>query len=405
MRNTSWFGKLTAALKKSANAISDGLAGVFSSHSAQKLSAEQIEEIQDILIQSDVSFRVASVICEGLRGKRVADVNEAKAILASSVAEILRPHTIPFCEYLLRGLEDSPALGGREVGPGGAAGTGEAIGVKGAGREVGTGGAEAIGAAGPAQTCAIVVIGVNGSGKTTTIAKLSKMLVEKHLSVEWAACDTFRAAAVEQMQVWADRLGICLYKTEFSQSAHSAASSVQAAAASANLASAAPASAAVASAAATPSRQNTGIAAPPQKKQDPSALAFQACQKAKEKGTRVLFVDTAGRLQNNAQLMQELAKIVRTVQKVCEVSRYVLVLDGVIGQNAISQVEMFGKIAPITDLIVTKLDGMAKAGFIIELCQKFKLNISAIGVGEGAEDIGDLDPDVFAKALVGLEEA
>ncbi|MDR0624839.1 MAG: signal recognition particle-docking protein FtsY [Holosporales bacterium] len=344
MQPASWLSKLTKALKKSANSIGEGLSSVFSSQTTKSLSQEQVEEIQDVLIQNDVSFRVAEFICKDLLSKKVTSIDEAKAFLSAKILEILAPYTVPFYEKFLSELSQQPDSA--ESAPANSTAGSTPPHVESAPTHQSQ-----------PSTCTIVMIGVNGSGKTTTIAKLSHALLKSGLSVEWAACDTFRAAAVEQMQVWADRLGIFTYVGEKSPTTSS--------------------------------------------KQDPSARAFRAYREAKEKGTDVLFIDTAGRLQNNTQLMQELAKIVRTVQKVSNACRYVLVLDGVVGQNALAQVEMFGKVAPITDLIVTKLDGMAKAGFIIEICKSFKLNISAIGIGENLEDLGSLDPDFFAKSILG----
>jgi fused signal recognition particle receptor len=204
----------------------------------------------------------------------------------------------------------------------------------------------------------VIFAGVNGSGKTTTIAKLTHQLLAQKLSVEWAACDTFRAAAVDQMQVWADRLGVHVYKGE----------------------------------------QNG-------KKVDPASVAFQAFQQALSKKTDVLFIDTAGRLHNNDQLMQELAKIVRTLHKIDErlPQQSLLVLDGSTGQNANQQVEGFRKIIPQPNIVVTKLDGTAKAGFLVGICEMFGGNIAAVGIGEQLEDLGFFEPCVFAASVVGLK--
>ena len=202
----------------------------------------------------------------------------------------------------------------------------------------------------------VLVVGVNGSGKTTTIGKLAKQYVDQKLKVSLAAGDTFRAAAVEQLQIWGERAGAQVMASE------------------------------------------PGA--------DAAGLAFDALRDAAERGDDVLLIDTAGRLQNKADLMAELEKIVRVVKKLDETAPHsvLLVLDATIGQNAHSQVEVFRDLAGVSGLIVTKLDGSAKGGVIVALAERFGLPIHCIGVGEGVYDMRPFEPRDFARSLMGLEE-
>ena len=201
----------------------------------------------------------------------------------------------------------------------------------------------------------VLVVGVNGSGKTTTIGKLASQFRAAGKSVIIAAGDTFRAAAVEQLQVWGQRAGVPV------------------------------------------------LTAP--EGSDPASLAFDALTRAQAEGVDLLMIDTAGRLQNRADLMEELAKIVRVIRKVDPTAPHntLLVLDATTGQNAVMQVEIFRKIADVSGLIMTKLDGTAKGGVLVSLADKFSLPIHAIGVGEQIDDLSPFDPDDFARALVGLD--
>ena len=203
----------------------------------------------------------------------------------------------------------------------------------------------------------VLVVGVNGSGKTTTIGKLASQFRAAGKKVVIAAGDTFRAAAVEQLQVWGDRAGVPV------------------------------------------------LTAP--EGSDPASLAFDAMTKAQEDGADLLLIDTAGRLQNRADLMEELAKIVRVIRKKDETAPHntLLVLDATTGQNALSQVETFRKISDVSGLVMTKLDGTAKGGVLVALADKFGLPIHAIGVGEQIDDLAPFDPDEFAAALTGLDSA
>ena len=203
----------------------------------------------------------------------------------------------------------------------------------------------------------ILVVGVNGSGKTTTIGKLGAIAKREGFSVMFAACDTFRAAAIEQLTVWGSRIG-----------------------------------------ARTVSRP-TGA--------DASGLAFDAMAEAQETATDILFIDTAGRLQNKAYLMDELDKIVRVIRKKDASAPHavLLVLDATTGQNALAQADVFTKVAGVTGLIMTKLDGTARGGILVAIAEKFRLPVHAIGVGETIDDLQAFDAGEFARAIAGLEDA
>ena len=203
----------------------------------------------------------------------------------------------------------------------------------------------------------IMVCGVNGAGKTTSIAKLTKMFTSEGKKVVLGAGDTFRAAAVEQLQIWGERAGVPV------------------------------------------------LTAP--EGSDPASLAFDAMTKAEADGADLLMIDTAGRLQNRADLMEELSKIVRVIRKKDAQAPHntLLVLDATTGQNALSQVEIFQKLADVSGLVMTKLDGTARGGVLVALADKFGLPIHAIGVGEQIDDLSPFDPEEFAAALTGLDPA
>jgi fused signal recognition particle receptor len=207
----------------------------------------------------------------------------------------------------------------------------------------------------PTKPQVVLVVGVNGSGKTTTIGKLASQFKAAGKSVVIAAGDTFRAAAVEQLQIWGDRAGVPV------------------------------------------------MTAP--EGSDPASLAFDAMTRAQETGADLLLIDTAGRLQNRTDLMEELAKIVRVIRKKDPSAPHntLLVMDATTGQNALLQVEIFRKIADVSGLVMTKLDGTAKGGVLVALADRFGLPIHAIGVGEQIDDLSPFDPQDFAKALVGIE--
>jgi len=200
----------------------------------------------------------------------------------------------------------------------------------------------------------VLVVGVNGSGKTTTIAKLAHLYKGQGRKVMLAAGDTFRAAAVEQLKVWGDRAGVPVVS------------------------------------------KGTGA--------DAAGLAYEALERARNEGCDVLLIDTAGRLHNKTNLMEELAKIVRVIRKLDADAPHscLLVLDATTGQNAHAQVETFKSLSPVDALVVTKLDGSAKGGVLVALAEKFKLPVVAIGVGEGIDDLQPFEARAFARGLMGL---
>jgi fused signal recognition particle receptor len=268
-----------------------------------------LESLEELLIQADMgvdtALRVSANLAEGRMGRRVS-ADEIKAALAAEIARIMEPVARPLPLY-------------------------------------------------PRKPQVVLVVGVNGSGKTTTIGKLASQFKAAGKSVVIAAGDTFRAAAVEQLQIWGDRAGVPV------------------------------------------------MTAP--EGSDPASLAFDAMTRAEAEGADLLMIDTAGRLQNRADLMEELAKIVRVIRKKDPSAPHntILVLDATTGQNALSQVEIFRKIADVSGLVMTKLDGTAKGGVLVALADRFGLPIHAIGVGEQIDDLSPFDPDEFAKALVGIE--
>ena len=266
-----------------------------------------LESLEELLIQADMgvdtAVRVTANIAEGRFGKRIS-TEELRDALAAEVARIMTPVARPMPIY-------------------------------------------------PQKPQVVLVVGVNGSGKTTTIGKLASQFKAAGKTVVIAAGDTFRAAAVEQLQIWGRRAGVPV------------------------------------------------LTAP--EGSDPASLAFDALTQARAEGADLLMIDTAGRLQNRQDLMEELAKIVRVIRKVDPTAPHntLLVLDATTGQNALLQVEIFRKIADVSGLVMTKLDGTAKGGVLVALADKFGLPIHAIGVGEQIDDLAPFDPEDFARALVG----
>jgi fused signal recognition particle receptor len=268
-----------------------------------------LESLEELLIRADMGVdtaqRVSANIAEGRFGKRVS-TPELRLALAAEITRIMEPVARPMPIY-------------------------------------------------PKKPQVVLVVGVNGSGKTTTIGKLASQFKAAGKTVVIAAGDTFRAAAVEQLQIWGTRAGVPV------------------------------------------------LTAP--EGSDPASLAFDAMTKAEADGVDLLLIDTAGRLQNRQDLMEELAKIVRVIRKKDPSAPHntLLVLDATTGQNAVLQVEIFRKIADVSGVVLTQLDGTAKGGVLVALADKFGLPIHAIGVGEQIEDLSPFDPDDFAKALVGIE--
>ena len=305
----SWWRRLTEGLSRTSSALTTGISDIFSK---RRLDSATLEDLEDILIQADLglatSARIAKAVGEGRYDKQI-DPAEVKAILASEVESILAPVAQP----LVIDATKKPFV--------------------------------------------ILMVGVNGSGKTTTIGKLSAKFRAEGKTVMLAAGDTFRAAAIEQLKVWGERTGASVVSG--------------------------------------------------QQGADASGLAFEALQKARAAGTDVLLIDTAGRLQNKTGLMDELAKVVRVIRKMDPDAPHaaLLVLDATVGQNALSQVEAFQQTAGVTGLVMTKLDGTARGGILVALAAKFGLPVHFIGVGEGVEDLEPFSARDFARAVSGLDEA
>lgn len=303
---TSWFQRLRQGLSKTSGQLSQGIANVFTK---RKLDAATLEELEDLLIQADLGLetatRITDRLSEGRYDKEISP-EAVQAVLADEVEAALKPVAQP----LLLGSTHKPHI--------------------------------------------ILVVGVNGTGKTTTIGKLARQFTAEGKKVLLAAGDTFRAAAIEQLKIWGERTDSSVVARE------------------------------------------TGA--------DAAGLAFDALRQARENGSDILIIDTAGRLQNKTNLMAELEKIVRVIRKIDETGPHtvLLTLDATTGQNALNQVEIFKKTAGVTGLIMTKLDGTARGGILVAIADKHKLPIHAIGVGEGAEDLQSFDPRDFARAIAGL---
>jgi len=303
----SWWARLRNGLSRSSGSIGEGLAAIFTK---RKLDAEMLDELEDVLIRADLGVvtaaRISKAIGEGRYDKDVG-VEEVKAVLAAEIERVLTPYA--------RKLEIDPGN----------------------------------------KPFVILVVGVNGSGKTTTIGKLAAQFKAKGMSVVLAAGDTFRAAAIEQLRIWGERLDCPVIAHEQGG--------------------------------------------------DASALAFDAIKAARECGAEVMVMDTAGRLQNRVELMAELEKIIRVMKKIDPGAPHavLLVLDATVGQNAISQVEIFGRVAGVTGLVMTKLDGTARGGILVSIAEKFELPIHFIGVGEGAGDLEAFEARDFARAIAGME--
>ncbi|MEI7493245.1 MAG: signal recognition particle-docking protein FtsY [Alphaproteobacteria bacterium] len=295
--------KLKSGLSKTSQSITQGITSVFLH---RKLDEDTLDAFEEMLIAADLGVQTASELRDLLKKQRMhqeISEQEIKEWLAAEITKILVPVAVP-----LR-ITNKPHV--------------------------------------------ILMIGVNGAGKTTTIAKLSQQWIGEGKKVIWAAGDTFRSAAVEQLQVWGKRLGIdvCITKPGG----------------------------------------------------DAAGLAFDAYQKAIQSNTDVLCIDTAGRLQNKKHLMDELEKIVRVLKKAEPSAPHtvLLVLDATTGKNAIDQVKIFQELIGIDGLVVTKLDGTAKGGVVVALSKQFVIPIVALGVGEGADDLKPFNAQDFSKALVG----
>ena len=304
-----WWSRLKGGLSRSSSSIKDGIVGVFSK---RKLDATTLEDLEDVLIKADLGLAMATRITGVVGGSRYEkgiDPEEVQAILAREVEGVLAKVAVPFAVD----RASSPFV--------------------------------------------VLVVGVNGSGKTTTIGKLAAKLSAEGLKLTLGAGDTFRAAAIEQLRIWGERT-------------------------------------------------NSPVVSRPQGA-DAAGLAFDAIKEARENGSDVVLIDTAGRLQNRAELMDELAKVVRVVKKAEAGAPHavLLVLDATVGQNALSQVEIFAKVAGVTGLVMTKLDGTARGGILVAVAEKFGLPVHFIGVGEGIDDLEPFEARDFARAIAGLDRA
>ena len=303
----SWWQRLTGGMRRTSSSIGGAITDLVTK---RKLDAAAIEELEEVLIRADLGIdtagRVAAAIAEG-RYNKDASPDDVKAILAAEVEKILTPV------------------------------------------------ARQLAIAADARPFVILVVGVNGSGKTTTIGKLAARLTRERKTVTLVAGDTFRAAAIEQLKIWSERTGSGLVSGE------------------------------------------TGA--------DAAGLAYEALAAARTKGTDVLIVDTAGRLQNKTALMGELDKIVRVMKKLDPMAPHavLLVLDATVGQNALSQVGEFQRTAGVTGLVMTKLDGTARGGILVALAAKYGLPVHFIGVGEGVDDLAPFEAKDFARAIAGIE--
>lgn len=303
-KSASWFQKLTGGLAKTSQKLSGGLTSLFTK---KKLDAATLDDLEDLLIQSDLGVAMAERVTKALsrdRYDKEISADDVRAVLAEEVTKVLQPVAVP--------LTIDAAL----------------------------------------KPHVVMMVGVNGTGKTTTIGKLAAKFSRENKKVVLAAGDTFRAAAIDQLKVWGERTGCQV------------------------------------------------IARPVGS--DASGLAYEALDAAKAAGADVLLLDTAGRLQNKQALMEELEKVVRVLRKLDPEAPHsvVLVLDATTGQNALSQVEAFRATAGVTGLVMTKLDGTARGGILVALAERFNIAVHAIGVGEGIDDLQPFDAAEFAKAIV-----
>jgi fused signal recognition particle receptor len=302
----SWWKRLSGGLKRSSSTLGTAISDLVSK---RRLGAGAVEDLESELIRADLGVetaaRIAAVLSDNRYEKGIAP-DEIKAVLAGEIEKAIAHVAAP--------LEIT------------------------------------------ARPFVILVVGVNGSGKTTTIGKLASKYRVEGKSVMLAAGDTFRAAAIDQLRIWGDRAGASVVARE------------------------------------------PGA--------DPAGLAFDALTQAKVASTDIVIVDTAGRLQNKTELMGELDKILRVMRKVLPDAPHavLLVLDATVGQNALSQVEMFQKVAGVTGLVMTKLDGSARGGILVAVAAKFGLPVHFIGVGEGVDDLQPFTARDFARAIVGLDE-
>jgi fused signal recognition particle receptor len=305
---TGWLARLRAGLARSTGKLTQGLAEIVTK---RKLDAAALEELEENLIAADLGPAAAAKLVQTFGqnrfGKEVSD-HEVREALAQAMADMLRPVALPLAIDRTK------------------------------------------------KPFVVLMVGVNGTGKTTTIGKLAKIYADQGLNVMIAAGDTFRAAAIQQLAVWGERANCPV------------------------------------------------VAGAPGG--DAAALAFEALQRAKADNADLLLIDTAGRLHNKTDLMNELSKIARVLKKIDDTAPHatLLVLDATTGQNAHAQLQVFRELTNVTGLIVTKLDGSAKGGVVVALAERFGLPIHAVGIGEGVDDLRPFDADDFARSLLGLTE-
>ncbi|CAL7962971.1 Signal recognition particle receptor FtsY [Alphaproteobacteria bacterium] len=302
----NWLNKLKSGLQKTSSSITSGITKLFTH---KKLDTEILTHFEELLLSSDIGVKATAVIIDELTKQKFnksISADEVKAFLREQIATALQAVAKPL---VIRCNEHQPYV--------------------------------------------ILVCGINGSGKTTTIGKLAYMLQQKKYSVMLVACDTFRAAAIEQLQIWAQVANNC--PIIFSEG-----------------------------------------------KNDPASIAHLGLTQAKQNKSDILLIDTAGRLHNNVDLMNELSKCVKVLKKIDANApqEVILVLDGTIGQNAYAQIEAFSRVTKITGLIITKLDSTAKGGVVIGIAQKYNIPIYAVGIGEEITNLHNFTPEEFAEALI-----
>jgi fused signal recognition particle receptor len=303
----NWWHRLSGGLKRSSTAFGGAISDLVTK---RKLDDATLIEIHDALVRADLGLaladRIAAVLAESRQDAAITP-DEIKAVVAAEVEKTLAPVALPL-------VIDSAT-----------------------------------------KPFVILVAGVNGSGKTTTIGKLAARYHSEGYKVMLAAGDTFRAAAIDQLKIWSERTGAAFIARDAGS--------------------------------------------------DPAGLVFDAVVAAKQQGTDILLIDTAGRLQNRAELMNELEKVVRVMKKVEPSAPHavLLVLDATVGQNALSQVEIFQRIVGVTGLAMTKLDGTARGGILVAIADKFKVPVHFIGVGEGVDDLAPFSARDFSRAIVGLD--
>jgi len=307
-KKRGWLRRLRDGLSRSSSKVGDGIGAIVTK---RKLDEETLEELEELLISADLGVETAGKVIDQLRGMRFdkdIDPESVREALAEIIAGIVAPVARPLDVDTTR------------------------------------------------KPHVVLVVGVNGSGKTTTIGKLAQQYREAGHSVRLAAGDTFRAAAVEQLQIWGERTGCPVTAKE------------------------------------------TGA--------DAAGLAYDALEAARANGEDLLLIDTAGRLQNKANLMAELEKIIRVLRKLDAHAPHdtVLVLDATIGQNTVQQVQVFEQLVNVSGLVLTKLDGSARGGVLVQLADGYGLPVHAVGVGETADDLRPFSAEAYARALVGLSE-